>query len=641
MPTPIHPSRAARALPAGVVASLLTAPAFSAPPRVEYLVDLTNARTQSVGVTLVLRDVEADEVRLELPVWRPGRYVVLDPVGTLRTVHATNAQGEPLDIEKVRKSSWVVRTGGAREVRVTYDLYANSLADRTRHADDTHAFLSGSSVFMFWPERRGEPCEVTLDMPEGWRIACGLDAAPGRPDTLRARNYDVLVDSPIEAGLHDRIDFDVDGMPFEIAIWGRDDYDRERLARDFQTLCREQIEFFGAIPCDRYVFLVHAAPGAGGGTEHLNSTILQTRPGFMSSKDRYQGFLTLASHEFFHTWNVKSFRPAGIHPYDYTQENYTDLLWVAEGSTSYYEDVLLARADLIDDKEFLKRLESGINGDLARPGRFVQSLADSSFDAWTKFNKSHADTNNTTVNFYSRGSLVGTMLDLEIRRQSENEHSYDDVVRALYQRFPLDGPGYTTDDLIALCKEFSGAPGVIDDFFARFVRGTGDLPIGDYLSVAGLELHDPNADEPKANAEPWDHAGPRAWLGASLADAGGLSRVTRVDADGPAYAAGLIENDEIVAINSDRLHASDVNSLLDRYAPGDTIAITYLRRDELRTIELTLAARPREGLKIRRVKEPSELQKAVYESWLGVAWLGVAWNGGSPAKDTPADAPHP
>lgn len=634
-PRPSTPSHL-RATAAASLGAMFAAAGLAAPPRVEYLVDLTQTHTQTVGVTLVLREVEAEEVRLELPVWRPGRYVVLDPAGTIRTVHAADGAGNPLDIEKVRKSSWIVRTGGASEVRVTYDLYANSLNDRTRHADDTHAFLSGSSVLMFWPDRRDEPCEVTLTMPEHWRIASGMPAAPGRPGTLLAPNYDVLVDSPIEAGVHERIDFDVDGMPFEIIIWGHDTFDRERLARDFRALCSAQIELFGSIPCDRYVFLIHIAPGAGGGTEHLNSTIMQTRPGFMSSKDRYLGFLGLTSHEFFHTWNVKSFRPAGIHPYDYTQENYTDLLWLVEGSTSYYDDLLLVRAKLMDEKDYFKRLESAINDDLARPGRAVQSLADSSFDAWIKFNRSHADTNNSTVNFYSRGALVSAMLDLEIRRQSENRHSFDDVMRALYKRFPLDGPGFSEADVISICSQYAGTPDVIEDFFDRFVRGTGDLPIGDYLILAGLELHDPNArteasaerregeprDEKHATADPWERSGPRAWLGAALTDAGGLARVTRVDAGGPAHAAGLIENDEIVAMGSDRLRAGDLNTLLDRHEPGDRVTITYLRRDQLRTLELTLAARAREGLKIRRVKEPTDLQKAVFESWLGVTWEG-------------------
>ncbi len=300
----------------------------------EYVVRLDRAGSQLVEVEMILRDVDAGDVELIMPTWRPGKYAILDPAGTVRRFAAFDGAGTPLAWEKTRKNAWVVNANGGTVV-ARYEIYANSLGDRTRYADDSHAFLSGSAVFMWTPERRDEASIIRLEgAPEHWSVATGLEPVDDDPRVLTSPSYDVLVDSPIEIGELEITSFEFEGATHEIAIWGEGDWDLDALARDFAMIVDDQHAVFGELPYERYVFLLHVGPGMGGGTEHINSTIMQTRPGSFESESSYRGFLGLVSHEFFHTWNVKQLRPAGIHPYDYEKENYTKLLWVAEGTTS-------------------------------------------------------------------------------------------------------------------------------------------------------------------------------------------------------------------------------------------------------------------------------------------------------------------
>jgi len=420
--------------------------------RTSYHVDLSRSASQVVTITTTLSDLDQPEVLLRLPTWRPGRYEILDPAGTIRKLTAVDRRGEPVAFEPVDKASWRFRTRGVTELRVTAEIYANSIGDRTRHADDTHAFLSPSSTFFYTDARRDEPLAVTIDAPEGWRVACGLATHPARPGVLVAPDYDTMVDCPLEVGVQDVARFDVRGVPHEIVIWGEHRADMDRLVADFTAIVEHQTRMFEGDrppPYGRYVFMIHVGPGLGGGTEHVNSTIMQTRPTSFTDDDAYQRFLGLVSHEMYHTWNVKRLRPAGLTPYDYARENYTDLLWVVEGTTSYYDDLTLARAGLMTPKAYLARVGRTIAAYETRPGAAVQSVSASSFDAWIKFNHRSPDDVNSEVSFYSKGALVSLYLDLLVREATGNASSLDEVMRRMYQRFPLETGGYDEADLVA------------------------------------------------------------------------------------------------------------------------------------------------------------------------------------------------
>lgn len=636
------------ALAAAMLGSGSGSPALSQ-PGLEYTIRLHEPQTQMIEIRIAAPDLPpgAEHVDFVLPAWRPGKYAILDAAGTVRDVAATSAAAEPLPVRKLDKQTWRVATQGQRSVALEYRVFANSLADRTRHADDTHAFISPSSVLMYVPERRALPVRVRIEAPEEWAVATGLEPEGGDPRVRVAPDYDVLVDSPIEIGRQYIQTFTVDGVPHEIVVWSpttdpaaaRPAPKRgekptwDRMPEDFAKIVETQREIFGGLPYARYVYLIHAYPGGGGGTEHLNSTVMGANPRIFEDENAYKRFLGLVSHEMFHTWNVKQFRPAGLKPYDYTRENYTELLWVAEGTTSYYDDLTLARAGLMETRDYLKRLGDSIDTLRKRPGAAVQSLEESSFDAWIKFNRPHADSINSTVSFYDKGALVSLLLDLELRRRTGNRVSLDDAMRTLCERFPLDGPGYTTEDLLATLGELDGSG--FDDFFGKYVRGVEPLDFETALPVLGLEL----VRDGKKNNDGEDAQGAgdapeqQASIGLTLENRDGLAAVTAVLADGPARAAGINAGDLVVALNGRRLRAGDLNGALERLAPGDTVTLTYLRYDELRTARFPAGASPRGKWTIRRIEDPTPEQKAAFESWIGHTWDGK--------KPTPEDETPP
>jgi predicted metalloprotease with PDZ domain len=397
-----------------------------------------------------------------------------------------------------------------------------------------------------------------------------------------------------------------------MASWGRTDALPESLEKDTAKIAKVQQDLFGSFPFDRYVFISHIAPGASGGTEHLNSTVIQFKPTVATEAKDYRSLLALVSHELFHTWNVKQFRPAGIKPYDYLRENYTPLLWIAEGTTSYYDELTCVRAGVWEVKHYLESLGKVADAELRRPGGRVQSLESSSFDSWIKFNRPSPDSVNSTVSFYSKGALVSLMLDARMRETTGGARTLDDLMRALYKRFPLSGPGYTSDDVLALLTELTGED--FEPFFARYVRGTEPLALEEALAWFGLETHR-DAGEEKGD-------GPRAYLGLDLKDDGGLAALTAVREDGPAHGAGVLPDDQIVAMDGLRLRAGDLDARLKGRTPGESVELTLLRRDQLRTVRLSLGESPRGALKVRRVEKATERQRAQYESWLGQPWPG-------------------
>jgi len=588
----------------------------NAPPTIQYNVSLTRPQTQTATITMRLVGLNQSHVDVSLPTWRPGRYIIIDPAGTIRRISAVDGNDRSRAIKKINKSTWRVDTDNADAITVQYELFANSLNDRTRHIDDTHAFLSGDSVFLYVEQWRNQPVTVHLDIPEHWRVSTGLQRV--RDHTYHAPDYDILVDSPLEIGEHEALHFDVDGKPHEIVIWGEAKYDAERLRNDFAAIVREQVEIFGSMPYDKYVFMIHCAAGLGGGTEHINSTIMQIPPrsleGSLDNSDAYKRFLGLVSHEMFHTWNVKQFRPAGLSPYDYQKENYTTLLWLVEGTTSYYDDLILARAGLLSEDEYFKRLSNAVDGFRNQPGRKIQSLADSSYDAWIKYNKPTADRVNSTVSFYRKGALVSLLLDMQIRQRTGGDASLDDVIQKLYEQYPHGSPGFTRDDLQQILENMTGS--AFNSFFAKYIDGTDALPLVKALADVGLSLTFESSKEDESNKDEQSHHAHQPYLGVNLRG----TTVRSVLTDGPANNAGIVVGDEIIAIDNRKFHSGTLNDRLDLYEPGDEITITTFRRDRMRTVNLVLAAQPKGDWTIQRTDQPREQQMKAYQSWLGHSW---------------------
>ena len=622
---------------------------------VDYAISLHDAHTQMVDVRVRLPVDELtatgapNTLQVFLPTWRPGRYTMLDPASTLRELVASGDDGRSLTVTKNDRSGWLVELPDddrrIREVVISYRIYANSLGDRTRHADDTHAFLSGSSVFVYSPALRSLPVEVAVDAPEGWRVATGLEPVGDDPFVLTAASYDVLVDSPIEVGLHDFFSFEAAGKTHEYAIWPPGaHFDQQRLIEDTRKIVEYQTGLFGDVPYERYVFLTHVGAGARGGTEHLNSTIMQTTfeglEGSVSGTEAYKDFLGLVSHELFHTWNVKQLRPRGMTPYDYQDENYSRLFWVAEGTTSYYDDLTLVRTGIISRKEYLTGLGKSIDQYRTRPGARIQSLSEASFDAWIHFARPNPDGVNSQISFYRKGLLASLLLDEEIRRRTSSARSLDDVMRVLYESHPLSAGGFDEDDLVAALahvgtSEANEQPPValFAELLDRYVDGTDELPLEAALERLGVELYLKPAKKPGSGPDEGEGEGSGAsgddaedkdpelemgaFLGAELVDRDGRTLVRSLRSDGPAYAAGLLQGDQVIALAGRRLTAKGLEARLRQFEPGDEVEVHVLRQDRLRVFDIELGQQPLGSWSLRPIKEPTEAQEKALESWLG------------------------
>ena len=581
----------------------VTTMTLSQQPVVRYTLGMSKPSTHLFEVELSYERLPADpgDLDLRMPVWRPGRYAVLDLAGGVISFSATDDRGNVLPWTKVEKSLWRVARGTATGVRIRYTVFANEFNLRTRGLNDEHAFVDGAAVFLYAEKYRA--LGVTLEVkPYGnWHVTTGLD---GGGTTFRAPEYDTFIDCPLEIGNQKDVPFDVDGVPHVLSIFGEGNWDADVMVRDMTKIIRTTISVWGDVPYRRYVFLLHCTPSSGGGTEHLNSTIMGTRPFIFKNPDSYRGFLGLVSHEYFHTWNVKQLRPRGITPYDYTKENYVTELWVAEGTTSYYDELLLVRAGLKSPDKHLETIQNMIMNDRQRPGNAVQSLSESSFDSWIKYNRSTQQAFNTESDFYDKGASVSMLLDLEIRQRTKNAHSLDEVLRALYRKFPL-GAGYEEADLVSMIRSVSGED--LEAFFADYVRGTTALPWESALAAAGLDVIGRDSI-----AKPW--------IGLTTSDADGRTRVTRVVAGSPAYDAGLDLADEVVAINGFRAKSADLTDRVGELKPGEKLQLTIFRNDRLRECALTVGSQPVPAYTVARSKAPTEIQKTIYQNWLRSAW---------------------
>jgi predicted metalloprotease with PDZ domain len=564
------------------------------------------------------------EELLVMPVWTPGSYLIREFARNVQDFAASTAANQPLKWEKTNKNTWRVVTNGARDWHATYRVYANELSVRTSELNSAHAFWNNANLLMYLEGFLNSPSTVHVLAPDVWKVATGLPAVLGQKNIFRAENFDVLYDSPFEASNFKTLVFNVKGIPHRIVIDGEGNYDPERMRRDVQKIVETQVEVMGGeIPYRDYTFILHLRANAGGGLEHLNSTALgyprfgfkiqtgdratSASPAATTTPERdYRGFLSLVSHEFFHLWNVKRIRPDALGPFDYTKENYTKLLWVAEGITDYYADLLVRRAGLITENEYLTATARAIQTLQNTPGRKEQTVEDSSFDTWIKFYRQDENSINSQVSYYDKGAILGLLLDLEIRQRSKNGKSLDDVLRYLYVEFFKKNRNYTPADFQKACELMAGSS--LEDFFNRYVRGTEELNYSVALEAAGLRLDTMGTgtgDE-------------KVYFGADVAQEEDRLIVRRVYAGSPAYEQGLNAGDQIVALDNMRVTRDFFNARLAEKKPGDLINLTIFRFDDLSTLLIKLAERREGTYRIVPLPSQTEAQKRVYKSWLHV-----------------------
>lgn len=593
---------------------------------IRYTIVPKNPAAHLFEVTLTVEDPAPDGQRFMLPVWIPGSYMVREFARNIVTVRATNEAGRRVRIGKTDKHTWqAAPVKGALTLR--YEVYAWDMSVRAAHLDDTVGFFNGTSVFLAALGHEGAQHVVDIQRPDGhayrhWRVGTALAEARGTKHygfgEYTASGYDELIDHPVTLGEFTLASFKAHGVPHDIVIAGRVvALDTERLAADLKKICEAQIALFEPrtkrAPMERYVFMTQAVSDGYGGLEHRASTALICNRtdlpvrGKPETTDGYRTYLGLCSHEYFHTWNVKRIKPAAFAPYDLTREDYTSLLWLFEGFTSYYDDLMLVRSGLISVDDYFGLLGKTVGGVLRGTGRLKQSVAESSFDAWVKYYRQDENASNAIVSYYTKGSLVALAFDLAIRAETSGRKSLDDVMRLLWQRYGRDfyrgkPVGVGEDDVEALIAEATGVE--LGGLFADAVRGTRDLPLATLFEPFGVKLD----GEPERGAKPS--------LGARLRG-GAEATLAVVYEGGAAQKAGLSAGDALVALDGLRVTGANLDTLLARYQPGAKVEIHAFRRDELRIARLTLDAPEIARYKLS-VADKRPASRALRERWLAV-----------------------
>ena len=531
----------------------------SAAADIHYRVTLDALHAHCFGVTLTVPAPPAEQL-LQLPVWIPGSYLVREFAKNLHGLECRQA-GRALAVRQRDKASWLVACTPGQPLELRYQVYAFDSSVRTAWLDATRGFFNGTSLCLQVDGAQDQAHVLEIAPPPqapDWKLATAL--APLRVaksgfGSYRANNYDALVDSPVEMGTFWSGSFEACGVAHRFVVAGAtDSFDGAQLLTDTQAICEAEMRFWHgrntqAVPFQSYLFMLNAVHDGYGGLEHGNSTALictrkdlprkprtSLAPPVHKQPEGYTTLLGLISHEYFHSWNVKRLRPAELARYDYTQENYTELLWFFEGFTSYYDDLLLRRAGRIDNAAYLKLLGKTLNQVQQTPGRLVQSVAQASFDAWVKYYRQDENTANATVSYYTKGALVAMCLDLTLR--AEGRTDLDAVMRGLWQRCAA-GP-MREQDLLAVLAELGGR--AYDKELARWVHSTQELPVAELLERHGVQVH----REPDQIAQQ---------LGLRVKESGGLT-IHQVLRGGVAEKAGFASGDEWLAVQADTARAS-------------------------------------------------------------------------------------
>lgn len=549
----------------------------------------------------------------EMPAWMPGYYRLMNYAQYVSDFRAQDAAGHDLAWEQVTPHTWRVVTAKTTEVELSYDVAATRsfAADNSIAAD--RAFIAPPGMFLYLPGRLSLPVALTLKMPSDWHeVATGLAPVSGRADTFTAPNFDVLFDSPLLLGNQEQLHFSVRGVPHTIAVEDVPaSVDRQKMAADLQRIVAAATDLMGTVPYARYTFLMMGR--GNGGIEHLNSAAIQFNGNQMGTPEQYQRWLSYVAHEYFHNFNVKRIRPLALGPFDYESENLTNMLWVSEGLTVYYEDLLLVRAGLITPAQYLDTLQGAINKFENEPGRPYQPATESSFTTWGT--SGVGGDRYTTISYYDNGGILGALLDLAIRHDSHNTSSLDDVMRFLYRTYYVqDQRGFTDAEFREACERAAGQS--LAEIFS-YAATTAPIDYRKYFAYAGLGVE--NSADQTADADlgldtdalPLPPAmSARGGRGRGTTPPPGAVTVTAVAPGSPAAAAGIVPGDRI------ELSTAALSGLVRSHQPGDTITLSVTRAGATREVQVTLGHGQKLTFTLHPIANPDTLQTAILHAWL-------------------------
>ncbi|WP_201985781.1 M61 family metallopeptidase [Hymenobacter rubidus] len=573
---------------------------------IHYHVSFENPLTFYLQIQLTL-DVAADAtapLELQLPAWRPGRYELQNFAQKIQRVIVEDAaSGQPLPYRKLTKDRWEVLEAAGRSIRVRYNFYAHQMDAGGSWLDESQLYLNPVQALMYAEGRQLEECELTLALPEGWQVACGLKQTA--PHVLSAKDFDQLADSPLIASptlTHQ--EYEAGGLPFHVWAQGEALVNWPKLLADFKAFSEEQLTMFGGFPVVDYHFLNQFLPYKHyHGVEHNNSTVITLGPAeLIMSEGLYKELLGVSCHELFHTWNIKSIRPAEMQPYDYSRENYFRTCFIAEGITTYYGEYLLARSHVRTPAQYFEELNIVLRKHYDDAGGENLSLADASMDLWLDGYKNGVPDRKVSV--YHKGALAALILDLTLRQLSGHSHSLDDVMRRLYEEFGKTGIGYTEADYVRIVNEVTGRD--MHAYFDKFIYGTAPLqePLDRVLHTVGCQLL---VGENASASE--GHFGFRTVVKNERTE------VTAIWPNSPA-AAALTVDDEIVAVNGRRVDMN-LQSLLSTGMPAYEVSV--FRQNRLLTVTLapTTGASFGQRYAIDKLETADAAQQRGFQQWLG------------------------
>lgn len=569
---------------------------------VDYSLGMEKPNSHYFQVEMTIADFKADELIVKMPVWAPGSYLVREFSKNINRVFASNAKGKDLEIEKISKNAWKINTKGVKKVIVNYTVYAFELSVRTSFLDDSHGYINGTSVFMYVNDAKDATGKLTITPHSSFKkISTALKNEGGT--TYSYENYDQLVDCPIEIGNQKEFHFTAAGVNHTVAMYGEGNYDIPTLKKDMAKIVEAETKIMGENPNKDYLFIIHNITVPSGGLEHKNSTTLQVNR-WTYDGDAYLGFISLVAHEYFHLWNVKRMRPKELGPFDYDAENYTDLLWVMEGFTSYYDELALRRAGFYTQEQYINKLFGTINYVENQPGNRVQPVAHASFDAWIKAYRPNENSVNTTISYYSKGQILAAMLDLYIINKFKGKKSLDDFMQKLYADFyKKNDVGYTEQQFQTALEDFLGEK--MDWFFDNYVYDTKIVDYKRFFKGVGMNIADNNANKT-----------PTPYLGVRTKNENGKLIISTVYSGSAAENQGLSVNDEIIAINGYRVNQTDFDNAMTILNSGEHFDIMISRDNILKNYTITMGEQNKK--QYRYSTNFNAQTEAQYNYWLRV-----------------------
>ncbi len=602
----------------GLLILITTTMAAKAQVKIGFEVSFKEPQAHYAEVEMNIAGISAKNyIDVKMPVWTPGSYLVREFSRNVESFGATK-NGKAVNVEKVSKNTWRVYHNKAAAIKINYRVYGFEASVRTTFIDANHAFLSSTSVFMYPDGMLKTPSTVKIIPYKTWsKVSTGLEPVAGKEFTYAAKDFDILFDSPLEVGNQDVFEFTAAGVKHEVAMYGGGNYDKEKLKVDMAKIVDEATAVYGENPNKHYVFLVNNGMAWSGGLEHLNSCVLGVLRSTYETTGGYNRFLGLVAHEYNHLWNVKRLRPIALGPFDYDKENYTTNLWVAEGFTTYYQPKYMLRAGFSDEASFINANIGNIGTVLNTPGAKINSAAASSFDAWVNpAYRPSENSKNTFISYYTKGAVIGLLMDLEIANATKGTKSLDDVMKAMYWQCKTLKRGYTDAEFKAMAEKVSGIS--FTNFWSKYVTGTAEIEFQKYFGYAGIEVTAENATPNKPSS------------GAALTVNQGLfvSGVTRNSA---AWEDGLNVNDQIVSIDGIGVVSAmrdvklpnpaltlDIIPAVSNKQIGDKLTLKIIRDGLEKDITLTLKANPTVRLKTEVSANATPAQLAVRKRWLGV-----------------------